>query len=65
MKKYLQTVLVCLCLISAGVVTTMSVCAEKEIERTTHSEPAGATMTVSERQGGEMEWQSPRTELEE
>ncbi|HJK53396.1 MAG TPA: hypothetical protein O0X12_04230 [Methanocorpusculum sp.] len=43
----------------------MSVCAEKEMERTTHSEPAGATMTVSERQGGEMEWQSPRTELEE
>lgn len=65
MIKYLQTVLGCLCLISAGSVTTVSACAEKEMELTTHSEPAGATMTVSERQGGEMEWQSPRTELEE
>ena len=64
MKKYLQTVLGCLCLISAGSVTTVSACAEKEMELTTHSEPAGATMTVSEKQG-EMEWQSPRTELEE
>ena len=64
MKKYLQTVLGCLCLISAGSVTTVSACAEKEMELTTHSEPAGATMTVSEKQG-EMEWQSPRKGLEE
>ena len=64
MKKYLQAVLGCLCLISAGSVTTVSACAEKEMELTTHSEPAGATMTVSEKQG-EMEWQSPRTGLEE
>ena len=64
MKKYLQTVLGCLCLISAGSVTTVSACAEKEMELTTHSEPAGATMTVPEKQG-EMEWQSPRTGLEE
>ena len=64
MKKYLQTVLGCLCLISAGSVTTVSACAEKEMELTTHSEPAGATMTVSEKQG-EMERQSPRTGLTE
>lgn len=52
MKKYLQTVLGCLCLISAGSVTTVSACAEKEMELTTHSETSRSNNDCFREAGG-------------